>query len=212
MLYGGIMRQYIGTMVYEHENYIKDCERKEYYKKSIISHIQNIKCFVLKKRRLMKLADRLCDLTFLLEESVQRELMLNEEIWSSDCLEYNVNKVYEYIIKNEIESECVSPIELYEYCNVENDLDIKFVNMNESLRKSKENNPIIILKNDIFAKPFIINGNHRIRNAYNARVEKIKVYIINSDEVVNCLTSEDYKIAYDIYKKLATLIELKLNC
>ena len=64
----------------------------------------------------------------------------------------------------------------------------------------------------MFVKPFIINGNHRIRNAYNNGIEKLEVYIINADDVIECLISEDYKVAYRIYQKLNSMIGMKLNC
>ena len=72
----------------------------------------------------MKLVQSLCDLQFLLDESEQTELMLNEEVWSSDCLEYNVNQVYEFILQNSIESQSVDTQVICKCCQVESDMDI----------------------------------------------------------------------------------------
>ena len=101
------MQRYLATMCYEHENYVNDIERKKQYKKDIVSAIHKMKLPFFKKRKVLKLVQSLCDLQFLLDESEQTELMLNEEVWSSDCLEYNVNQVYEFILQNSIESQSV---------------------------------------------------------------------------------------------------------
>lgn len=84
--------------------------------------------------------------------------------------------------------------------------------MNDSLRKSKEDNPIIVLVSDMFTQPFVINGNHRIQRAFNFGVDKIEVCILHADNVSHCLISEDYRMAYKIYKKLHNLVGLKLDC
>lgn len=206
------MQQYMGTMIYEHEKYIDDIKKKECYKQEIKLQIESLKFSFYKRWKIKRLINKLCSLKFLLEEADQKALVLNEEIWSSDCLEYNVNKVYDFISRNSVNIEIVETQILYKFCNVENDIDIKFIKMNDTLRKSKEKNPIIILVNDMFVKPFIINGNHRIRNAYNTGIEKLGVYIVNADDVIECLISEDYKVAFRIYQKLNSMIGMKLNC
>lgn len=206
------MQQYMGTMIYEHENYIDEIKRKERYKQEIRLQSESLKFSLLKRWKIKRLINKLCSLKFLLEEADQMTLVLNEETWTSDCLEYNVNKVYDFISQNSVNMEIVETQSLYKFCNVENDIDIKFIKMNDTLRKSKEKNPIIILVNDMFVKPFIINGNHRIRNAYNTGIEKLEVYIINADDVIECLISKDYKIAYRIYQKLNSMIGMKHNC
>lgn len=199
-------------MIYEHENYIDEINRKERYKQEIKLRSESLKFSLFKGWKIKRLINKLCSLKFLLEEADQMALVLNEEIWTSDCLEYYVNKVYDFISRNSVNIEIVETQRFYEFCNVENDIDIKFVKMNDTLRKSKEKNPVIILINDMFVKPFIINGNHRIRNAYNNGIEKLEVYIINADDVIECLISEDYKVAYRIYQKLNSMIGMKLNC
>lgn len=206
------MQQYVAQIVYEHENYIADIEKKKLYKREIKLQIQKRKLPFFKRKRILKLIDELCNLRFLLNETEQKELILNEEIWSCDCLEYNINRVYELILKNSVQKEQIIVQDFYEYCNVENDIDIRFIKMNDALRKSKVNNPIIILVSDMFLKPFIINGNHRIRKAYNNRETEMKAFILDADIVVDCLISEDYKKAYYIYKKLNKLVGLQLNC
>lgn len=206
------MQQYVAQIVYEHENYIADIEKKKLYKREIKLQIQKRKLPFFKRKRILKLIDELCNLRFLLNETEQKELILNEEIWSCDCLEYNINRVYELILKNSVQKEQIIVQDFYEYCNVENDIDIRFIKMNDALRKSKVNNPIIILVSDMFLKPFIINGKHRIRKAYNNRETEMKAFILDADIVVDCLISEDYKKAYYIYKKLNKLVGLQLNC
>ncbi len=205
------MKQYLSTWSYEHETYLDDVRRKEKYKEELIQLVDNAKLSFFKRRRVKKLVGELCELQFLLNESEQRELMLNEEIWGTDGLEYNVNQVYEYIVQNAVEKQKVDTPILYEYCNVENELDIKYIKMNDTLRRSKEDNPIIILVNDMFVKPFIINGNHRIMKAYRSGIEKVDAYILNADWVVHCLISEDYKTAYKIFQDLHGIVGLQLN-
>ena len=206
------MQKYLATMCYEHENYVNDIERKKQYKKDIVSAIHKMKLPFLKKRKVLKLVQSLCDLQFLLDESEQTELMLNEEVWRSDCLEYNVNQVYEFILQNSIESQSVDTQVICKCCQVESDMDIKYIKMNDTLRKSKEDNPIIVLVNDMFVQPFVINGNHRIKKAFNSGIDKIEVYILDADNVNHCLISEDYRTAYEIYKKLHQLVGMLLNC
>ena len=191
---------------------VNDIERKKQYKKDIVSAIHKMKLPFLKKRKVLKLVQSLCDLQFLLDESEQTELMLNEEVWSSDCLEYNVNQVYEFILQNSIESQSVDTQVICKCCQVESDMDIKYIKMNDTLRKSKEDNPIIVLVNDMFVQPFVINGNHRIKKAFNSGIDKIEVYILDADNVNHCLISEDYRTAYEIYKKLHQLVGMLLNC
>ena len=41
---------------------------------------------------------------------------------------------------------------------------------------------------------------------------KIEVYILDADNVNHCLISEDYRTAYEIYKKLHQLVGMLLNC
>ena len=84
--------------------------------------------------------------------------------------------------------------------------------MNDTLRKSKEDNPIIVLVSDMFVQPFVIDGNHRIKKAFNSGIDRIEVYILDADNVIQCLISEDYRTAYKIYKKLHKLVGMKLNC
>ena len=176
-----------------------------------MSEIHKKKLPFFKKRKVLKFVQSLCDLQFLLDESKQTELMLNEEVWSSDCLEYNVNQVYEYIVQNSIESQRVDTQVICECCRVESDMDIKYIKMNDTLRKSKEDNPVIVLVNDMFVHPFVINGNHRIKKAFSSGVDKIEVYILDADNVNHCLISEDYRTAYEIYKKLHQLVGMMLN-
>ena len=206
------MQRYLRTICYEHENYVNDIERKIQYKKDIMSAIHKQKFPFFKKRKVLKLMQSLCDLQFLLEESKQAALMLNQEIWSADCLEYNVNQVYEFIIQNSIESQNVDTQAICRYCRVESDLDMKYIKMNDTLRKSQEDNPIIVLMSDMFVQPFVINGNHRIRKAFNSGVDKIEIYILDADNVKHCLISEDYRTAYEVYKKLHQLVGMLLNC
>ena len=139
------MQRYLTTMCYEHENYVNDIERKEQYKKDIISATHKQKLPFIKKKKILKLVQSLCDLQFLLDESEQTALVLNEEVWSSDSLEYNVNQVYEFIVQNSIESQSVDTQAIFECCRVESDMDIKYIQMNDTLRKSKENNIPIFL-------------------------------------------------------------------
>lgn len=101
------MQRYLLTMCYEHENYVNDIERKKQYKNDIVSVIHKQKLPFFKKRKILKLVQALCDMQFLLDESEQTDLVLNEEVWNSDCLEYNVNRVYEFIVQNSIESQSV---------------------------------------------------------------------------------------------------------
>ncbi len=206
------MQRYLRTMCYEHEDYVNDIERKIQYKNDIKSGIHKQKIPFLKQWKVLKLIQSLCDLQFLLEEPEQTTLILNEEIWSSDCLEYNVNQVYEFIIQNSIESQNVDTQAICKCCRVELDMDIKYIKMNDTLRKSKEDNPIIVLVSDMFVQPFVINGNHRIKKAFNSGVDKIEVYILDADNVKHCLISEDYRTAYEIYKKLHQLVGMLLNC
>ena len=190
------MQRYLRTICYEHENYVNDIERKIQYKKDIMSAIHKQKFPFFKKRKVLKLMQSLCDLQFLLEESKQAALMLNQEIWSADCLE----------------SQNVDTQAICRYCRVESDLDMKYIKMNDTLRKSKEDNPIIVLMSDMFVQPFVINGNHRIRKAFNSGVDKIEIYILDADNVKHCLISEDYRTAYEVYKKLHQLVGMLLNC
>lgn len=206
------MQRYLTTMCYEHENYVNDIERKEQYKKDIISATHKQKLPFIKKKKILKLVQSLCDLQFLLDESEQTALVLNEEVWSSDSLEYNVNQVYEFIVQNSIESQSVDTQAIFECCRVESDMDIKYIQMNDTLRKSKENNPIIVLVSDMFVQPFVINGNHRIRKAFNSGIDKVDIYILDADNVNHCLISEDYRTAYNIYKELHKLVGMQLNC
>ena len=206
------MQRYLATMCYGHENYVNDIERKKQYKKDIVSAIHKKKLSFFEKRKVLKLVQSLCDLQFLLDESEQTELILNEEVWSSDCLEYNVNQVYEFILQSSIESQSVDTQVICKYCRVESDMDIKYIKMNDTLRKSKEDNPIIVLVNDMFVQPFVINGNHRIKKAFNSGIDKIEVYILDADNVNHCLISEDYRTAYEIHKKLHQLAGMMLNC
>ena len=74
------MQRYLATMCYEHENYVNDIEGKKQYKKDIVSEIHKKKLPFFKKRKVLKFVQSLCDLQFLLDESKQTELMLNEEV------------------------------------------------------------------------------------------------------------------------------------
>lgn len=204
--------QYLFTWEYDHEHYLNDVKSKEKYKREVLQAMEESRLPFFIKRRAIKLAKQLCELQFLLEETEQRNLALNEEIWVSDCLEYNVNQIYKYAIQNKIEFQEVNVSEVIEYCNVDNNLDIRFVKMNDSLRKSKEENPVIILESEMFMHPFIVNGNHRIGEANKKGRNTIKAWVLDADSVIHCLISEDYKAAYAIYKKFYRLLGLKLNC
>lgn len=91
-------------------------------------------------------------------------------------------------------------------------VNIKNIKMNDTLRRSKEINPVIILVNDMFTKPFVINGNHRVVDAFKKRANTIEAYVINSDDVSECLITVDYKKAYLIFKQLYRLIGSKIDC
>ena len=149
---------------------------------------------------------------YFLDEDSQRNLILNEEIWTSDVLVYNVNRVYDFIVQNSIDVKLVDTKEIIQYCSVDNDMDIKYVKMNDTLRKSKEKNPIIILVSNMFIHPFVINGNHRIRNAYKSGISEIEVYVVEADDVIESLITEDYKRAYSIYQQLHRLMGMLLSC
>ncbi|WP_252251330.1 hypothetical protein [Clostridium sp. VAP52] len=85
--------------------------------------------------------------------------------------------------------------------------------MRSELRKAKIENPIILLENNnILIKPFIINGNHSITKAYQAGKKTIQIYKLNPDDIVECLSNDGYKEAYQIYKELQKYIPFKLNC
>ena len=51
-----------------------------------------------------------------------------------------------------------------------------------------------------------------IKKAFNSGIDRIEVYILDADNVIQCLISEDYRTAYKIYKKLHKLVGMKLNC
>lgn len=198
--------------LYDHQDYINDMERKEIYKKGLLQVIKQGKISFLKKRKAIRLVNELQKLTYLLDEPIQTEMMQTEEVWGCDCLEYRVDLVCDYINEMSIKVQSVNVKEVFPFCQVHNNVDIRRVKMTDSLRKSKSRNPIIILVNEMFARPFIINGNHRIMKAFKMGIKEIELYIINSDEVVDCLISEDYIKAYSIYKKLYALIGVQLMC
>lgn len=206
------MQLFVGEMCYEHQNYLDDLERKERYKKELKADIEARKFSIFKEKKIRKLVQDLCDMYYFLDEDSQKKLILNEEIWISDVLVYNVNSVYDFIVQNSIEMKLVDTKEIIQYCSVDNDMDIKYVKMNDTLRKSKEKNPIIILVSDMFIHPFVINGNHRIRNAYKLGISEIEVYVVEANDVVESLITEDYKRAYFIYQQLHRLMGMMLNC
>lgn len=198
-------------MVYEHDNYIQDLKKKEQMIENLYNSIKSLNIPFIKKIRALRLAGKLKRLNFMLQESEQRNLVLNMEIWNSDCLEYNVNCIHELLQKSRVEKQLIDVKEVYKFCNIENQEDIKNIKMNDTLRRSKEINPVIILVNDMFTKPFIINGNHRVIDAFKKKVNTIKAYVINSDDVSDCLISDDYKKAYRIFKQLYRLIGSKID-
>lgn len=207
-----IVQIFTGTMVYEHDNYIQDMQEKERMKENLYNSIKSLNIPFIKKIRALRLANRLKKLEFVLEENEQRNLVLNMEIWKSDCLEYNVNCMYELLQKNRAKKQSIDVEEVYQFCNVENQENIKNIKMNATLRKSKEINPVIVLINDMFTKPFIINGNHRVLDAFKKKEKTIEAYVINSDDVSECLISDDYRKAYHIFKQLYRLIGSKITC
>lgn len=206
------MQRYVGKMCYEHENYMEDCNREKAYKQEICEKTKTLKLSFFKKNIIMKLVKKLCDLEFLLDEETQKAMVLNKEIWSCDCLEYDIDAICDFVKRNAIQPVQVSVEQAYEYCNVENDMNISIVKMNDTLRESKERNPIIILMSQMFTKPFIVNGNHRIRDAFDKKVESLEIFVIDANEVIDCLATQGYKDAYKIYVKMHKLIGLKLNC
>lgn len=207
-----IVQIFTGEMVYEHDNYIQDLQEKERMKENLYNSIKSLNIPFIKKIIALILANKLKKLEFVLEENEQRNLVLNMEIWKSDCLEYNVNHMYELLQKNRAKKQSIEVEVVCKFCNVENQANIKSIKMNYALRKSKENNPVIVLINDMFTKPFIINGNHRVIDASNKKEKTIDGYVINSDAVIECLISDDYKKAYHIFKQLYRLIGSKITC
>lgn len=197
--------------LYTDIEYMQDVQRKELYKKNIVATVSQGKIPFYKRRRVLKLVNELCELNFLLKEDEQIDLVNNVEVWSCDCLEYNIDKIYDHILEVSLQMHSFRTENLYKLTDVGFENDLTYL-MNEQLRKSKERNPIIILTSNMFTKPFVVNGNHRIRNAYNKGIETVDVYLINADDVIECLISEDYKKAYTIYVKLNKLVGIMLNC
>ncbi|MBO5389815.1 MAG: hypothetical protein J6A59_17105 [Lachnospiraceae bacterium] len=122
---------------YGHQNYIDDLKRKEMYKAGLMQGVKQCKLSFFKRRKVIKLVNTLQKLAYLLDEPIQTNMMLNEEVWSCDCLEYRIDFVYEYINKMSIKPQKVSVEEIYPLCQVEMDIDIRYVEMTEALRKSK---------------------------------------------------------------------------
>lgn len=121
------MQNYPYIFYYGHENYLADMKRINNYKQDIKNLIDKIKLPILKKRKVKRLVEELCSLKFLLSETEQQELMINKEIWKSDCLEYNVDDIYNYILENSITQQKTYIQDIYELCKVENSIDIKYI-------------------------------------------------------------------------------------
>lgn len=206
------MEKYIATMVYNHDNYVDDRNKKYNMKNDMYDSIKDLNIPWLKKHRALNLAKKMLKIDLMLSEENQKSLVLGAEVWNSDCLEYNVNCVTELIESCGVKPQMINVNDFYQFCNTENRYDIKYVKMSDNLRKSKEGNPIIILINNMFVKPFIINGNHRIIDAYSKNISNIEAYVIDADCVIDCLITDGYKKAYNIYKGLYRVIGAKINC
>ena len=159
---------------------------------------------VIKKFVLKFYVHKLKKLKFVLEEEAHIELENEVEVWGNQFLEYNIDKINEFIISNSIPMKKRRISQLYPLTVVD-DITVNFALFNEKLRQSKENNPIIMLEHKMFCKPLVINGNHRLRKAYENKIEYIDLYVLSADDVSDCLLTEDYKVAYEIYKKINKL-------
>lgn len=144
---------------YGHENYIDDLQRKEQFIQKMQERLEKCRISCLKKRKVNRLMKKLHDFQFLLDEPEQTDLVMNEEIWSSDCLEYNVNRIYDYIMQHAVKKQKLNNRDIISYCRFQNDCEPDEMRINHSLRRSRDKNPVIILVNDMFRQPFVINGN-----------------------------------------------------
>ena len=194
----------------KHNEYLKDKEKVTVFKQNLKEGVRKLRLPIIKKIQATLLVEKLSRIQFLLEEEQLFELTDKEETWKCDYFEYNVNMVYDYIIRNNIQKTKVNVQEVATYTMVEYEKNMLHL-LSEELRKSKERNPEIILISDIFSRPFIINGNHRIRSAYKNGNEYIELYVINADDVVNCLISDGYQRAYYIFKKLNKIFPFSLT-
>lgn len=190
---------------YTHDDYLEEKMIEQISKNTLYKYLcEAARQYEDKSKHILSLAKRLKNLVLVPDESVKRELMLTQEGWKNNYLEYNVNMVHEYIIRTGITPKKIKVNEYYEICSKDDDA-YEGMKCNPKLENSKRTNPVIILKSDFFDKPYIINGNHRIRIAKRDKVRKLLAYIISADDVMECLTSDGYREEYHILIELRNL-------
>lgn len=89
--------------------------------------------------------------------------------------------------------------------NIINSVDEGNINKDTSRIKTNHKNPVMVLQSQYLTgnKPFCINGNHRIFEAYRNNKEQIEVFVIKELEFV--------PIFYDVLSKATYFLEIDYN-
>lgn len=89
--------------------------------------------------------------------------------------------------------------------NIINSVDVGNINKDTSRIKTNHKNPVIVLQSQYLTgnKPFCINGNHRIFEAYKNNKEQIEVFIFKDLEFV--------PFFYDVLSKATYFLEIDYN-
>ena len=122
-------------------------------------------------------------------------------------LEWDVDAILNFIKDNKLEAKAVLMNDIIGYMgedefillldNVKGEHDI------EDFQYSSE--PIIIMELDNVGTYYIIDGKHRLFNAYQNRNIDIKAYVFTSDKLEGFLINENYKRNYRWIQKLLYL-------
>ncbi|MEK3808062.1 hypothetical protein MHB63_16200 [Bacillus sp. FSL H8-0547] len=101
-----------------------------------------------------------------------------------------------YIIKNGLKAEIFEPSRIIHAVDQGN------VNTDPARIKPNHKNPVMILQSSLLTngKPYCINGNHRLTEAYKSGYQHIQVYVFREMEVV--------PLFYDTLSKAAYFLEI----
>lgn len=82
----------------------------------------------------------------------------------------------------------------------------------DPLNSMKAHNPIIILHpENIIKQPYLINGTHRVIQAFKDGKDKVEGYLIDSDICSMCGMSKDYELLYRMMQKLDRKFEKRVR-
>ena len=161
---------------------------------------------------LYEIRDEYSELNFMFQSNMIFDTQIDREhivIMNAldEVLEWDVDAILNFIKDNKLEAKAVLMNDIIGYMgedefillldNVKGEHDI------EDFQYSSE--PIIIMELDNVGTYYIIDGKHRLFNAYQNRNIDIKAYVFTSDKLEGFLINENYKRNYRWIQKLLYL-------